>query len=245
MAGQRRFRRARRLRRVPAGRHGAVPAGPGAGRIYARLSRLNLPKGEAERVENLLDEQPASVPALDIVVDDFELRGKRLGRLEIEAANRSTGGRDAVREWRLSKFNLILPEAQLAATGTWGAGAVPGVRAASRAAMDFTLTLADSGALLERLGMGKVRARRQGLAHRQRVVAGLAAVARHGEDDRPDQGRDRRRPVPQGQPGRSAAARRVQPAVAAAAAAARLPRPVRGGVRVRQRHRRPEARRKA
>jgi uncharacterized protein YhdP len=130
--------------------------GPGAGRVYARLSRLNLPKGEAERVESLLDEQPASVPALDIVVDDFELRGKRLGRLEIEAANRSTGGRDAIREWRLSKFNLTLPEARLVATGTWGAGAVPGVRAPSRAAMDFTLTLADSGAFVERLGMGKV-----------------------------------------------------------------------------------------
>ena len=70
-------------------RRGATPAGPGAGRVYARLSRLNLPKGEAERVESLLDEQPASVPALDIVVDDFELRGKRLGRLEIEAANRA------------------------------------------------------------------------------------------------------------------------------------------------------------
>ena len=137
-------------------RQGATPGGPGSGRVYARLSRLSLPKGEAERVESLLDEQPASVPALDVVVDDFELRGKRLGRLEIEAANRSTGGRDAVREWRLSKFNLVLPEAQLAATGTWGAGAVPGVRGPSRAAMDFTLTLADSGALLERLGMGKV-----------------------------------------------------------------------------------------
>ncbi len=137
-------------------RRGATPAGPGAGRVYARLSRLSLPKGEAERVESLLDEQPASVPALDIVVDDFELRGKHLGRLEIEAANRSSGGRDAVREWRLSKLNLVMPEAQLAATGTWGAGAVPGVRGPSRASMDFTLALVDSGALLERLGMGKV-----------------------------------------------------------------------------------------
>ncbi len=137
-------------------RRRAAATGTGAGRVYARLSRLDLPKGEAERVESLLDEQPASVPALDIVVDDFELRGKHLGRLEIEAANRSTGGRDAVREWQLSKFNLLMPEAQLAATGTWGAGAVPGVRGPSQAAMDFTLTLADSGALLERLGMGKV-----------------------------------------------------------------------------------------
>jgi uncharacterized protein YhdP len=137
-------------------RRGATPAGPGAGRVHARLSRLSLPKGEAERVESLLEEQPASVPALDIVVDDFELRGKHLGRLEIEAANRSSGGRDAVREWRLSRLNLVMPEAQLTATGTWAAGAIPGVRAPSRASMDFTLALVDSGALLDRLGMGKV-----------------------------------------------------------------------------------------
>ena len=121
------------------------------------------------------------MPALDIVVDDFELRGKRLGRLEIEAANRSTGGRDAVREWQLSKFNLVT--ARGAARGDRHLGRGRGAGRARRragAAMDFTLTLADSGALLERLGMGKVRARRQGLARRQRVLARLAALARHG-----------------------------------------------------------------
>ena len=31
--------------------------------------------------EALLEQQPASIPALDIVVDDFELRGKKLGRV--------------------------------------------------------------------------------------------------------------------------------------------------------------------
>jgi uncharacterized protein (TIGR02099 family) len=134
-------------------RRGAV----GAGRVFARLSRLSLPKGEAEHVESLLDEQPASIPGLDIVVDDFELRGKRLGRLEIEALNRSVAGRDAPREWQLSKLNLTMPEAQFAATGTWGGAAPAGAAAGShRAAITFTLALSDSGALLERLGMGRV-----------------------------------------------------------------------------------------
>ncbi len=142
----------------PARRGAAATTGPvaGAGRVFARLSRLSLPKGEAERVESLLDEQPASVPALDIVVEDFELRGKRLGRLEIEASNRAVNGRDAVREWQLSKFNLVMPEAQLTATGTWGVGAGAAPDAPRRASMNFTLALIDSGALLERLGMGKV-----------------------------------------------------------------------------------------
>jgi uncharacterized protein YhdP len=55
----------------------AARRGP-ARACVCRLSRLSLPKSDAEGVENLL-EQPATVPALDIVVDDLELRGKRLG----------------------------------------------------------------------------------------------------------------------------------------------------------------------
>ena len=141
------------------------PARPGstagAGRVYARLARLSLPKGDAERVESLLEEPPASIPALDIVVDDFELRGHRLGRLEVAAANHTSpaaNGREATREWQLSKLSLTMPEAQFTASGTWGipASATAGTAAGRRAAIDFHLTVADSGALLGRLGMGRV-----------------------------------------------------------------------------------------
>lgn len=137
----------------------------GAGLVHARLARLSLPKAEAEGVESLLDDQPANLPALDIVVDDFELRGKRLGRIEIEAVNRgSSETRDAVREWRLSRLNMSTPEATLSATGTWGAAVTPtggttsttpssGTR--KRVLMNFKLDLADSGGFLERFGSGK------------------------------------------------------------------------------------------
>jgi uncharacterized protein (TIGR02099 family) len=138
------------------GSSGAV--GAGAGRIYARLSRLSLPKSDAEQVETLLEEKTTSVPGLDIVVDDFELRGKRLGRVEVEASNRTLRepGREPLREWRLTKLNIAMPEARLSATGTWGidpSAATPAAR--NRATMDFKLALEDSGALLERLGAGK------------------------------------------------------------------------------------------
>src|SRR5512140_463411 len=52
------------------------PAAPG--RVYARLSHLALPPSDASSVETLFAETPAAVPALDIVIDDFELRGKKL-----------------------------------------------------------------------------------------------------------------------------------------------------------------------
>jgi uncharacterized protein (TIGR02099 family) len=130
-------------------------AAGGAGRVYARLARLSLPKSDVEQVESLLDQQTTSVPALDVVVEDFELRGKRLGRVEVEAVNRTSG---QLRDWQLSKFNLTTPEAQLTATGQWSAvgGPVPrGTAPQRRAVMDFKLTLADSGALLDRLGTPK------------------------------------------------------------------------------------------
>ncbi len=125
-----------------------------AGRVYARLSRLSLPKQEAEQFENLLDQQPASVPSLDIVVDDFELRGKRLGRVEIQATNRNEGNEAGrVREWRLTRLNMINPDARLTASGSWGSGNNPG--APRRSEINFKLDLADSGNLLERLQIGR------------------------------------------------------------------------------------------
>lgn len=131
------------------------PRGPAsAGRVHARLARLALPKSEVASVENLLERAPASVPALDIQVDDFELRGKKLGRLVVEAVNRTASGVESAREWRLSNLSLQMPEAVLNATGQWGY--VPGAPQRRRMAMDFTLAMADSGKLLERLGFGQV-----------------------------------------------------------------------------------------
>jgi uncharacterized protein (TIGR02099 family) len=137
--------------------------GASAGRVFARLARLTLAQSSAKEVETLLDEQPASVPALDIVVDDLELRGKKLGRVELEAINRVSG---AAREWRLAKFNILTPEATFTATGNWatlsaqaqGAPANPAKPGSERrrTVMNFKLDVADSGELLSRFGMKDV-----------------------------------------------------------------------------------------
>jgi uncharacterized protein YhdP len=146
------------------------PAGAGAGRVLARLARLSITQGNTVEVESLLDGQPLNVPALDIVVDDFELRGKKLGRVEVDAVNRggTTVARDGgVREWRLNKLNVTMPEASFAATGNWaavdaqaqppGGPRVPRPGAERRrTVMNFKLDIADSGALLNRLGMKDV-----------------------------------------------------------------------------------------
>jgi uncharacterized protein (TIGR02099 family) len=152
-------------------------AGTGAGRLQARLARLAVAASAAKQVEALMEEQPEKLPALDVVVDDFDLRGKKLGRLEIDAINRGAGAvarEGGVREWRLNKLNLTMPEATFSATGNWAAvnaqavppgGPRPGPLSPGerrRTVMNFKFDIADSGLLLARFGMKDVVRRGKG-----------------------------------------------------------------------------------
>jgi uncharacterized protein YhdP len=148
-------------------------SGTQPGRVYARLAHLVIGQSAAADVESLLEQQPSSIPALDILVDDMELRGKKLGRVDIQAVNLGQGGRDAVREWRLSRFNISTPEATLTASGNWAnvnaqaaaplAPATPmTARERRRTALNFKLDVADSGDLLKRMGMPGVIAKGRG-----------------------------------------------------------------------------------
>ena len=130
------------------------------GRVFARLARLRIERSEATEVESLLDEQPGTLPALDVVIDDFQLFGKQLGRVEIDAVNRGGAGR----EWRLNKLAFTMPEARFSAVGSWAAA--PGTAGTRgdrrRTAMAFQLEIADAGALLTRFGMADVLRRGRG-----------------------------------------------------------------------------------
>ena len=128
------------------------PNNQNAGRIYARLARLSLPPSADQTVESLLEDSPLSIPALDIVVEDLELRGKKLGRVEIEAVNTETSlpRNTASGEWRLNKLNITLPEASFKASGRW-VTSKDGTQQASTE-MNFRLDVSDAGNLLTRLG---------------------------------------------------------------------------------------------
>jgi uncharacterized protein YhdP len=95
-------------------------AAPANGRLVARLSRLSIPQAEAgaRHVEDSLDAgRQKDLPAIDVVVDRFELRGRTLGRLEVVAENEESG---TGRAWHLEKLGLTMPEARFAASGLWG-----------------------------------------------------------------------------------------------------------------------------
>ncbi len=144
------------------------------GRIYARLARLVIGEAQVKDVEKLLDEQPVSIPALDLVVEDFELRGLKFGKIEIDAVNRlsnTTNGADSARIWRLNRLNVTVPEAKLAANGFWAYREGLRTEAGGKSdanllntlerrttGIDFKLDISDTGQLLDRFGFkGVVR----------------------------------------------------------------------------------------
>ena len=147
-----------------------------AGKLSARLARLSIPAGGSDD-RTLLAQPPAQIPALDVVVEQFELRGKALGRLEIQAVNHDVAGPAAAGEtlqnWELSRLSLQAPEAHLTAHGRWAALArgpgLPldprGPRAPEdrrRTQLEFKLDIRDAGKLLARLDMPDVLARGRG-----------------------------------------------------------------------------------
>ncbi|MEO6278948.1 YhdP family protein [Roseateles sp.] len=114
--------------------------------VQARLTRLSLPRSEVDSVNELMDPGKATassspLPSLDIEVDDFELRGKRMGRLEVLAQAPA-----AARDWQLEKLQIVSPDATLSASGRW---------AGRRTELDWKLDVHDAGKLLERLGQGQ------------------------------------------------------------------------------------------
>jgi uncharacterized protein (TIGR02099 family) len=140
----------------------SLPTRQQAARLYARLARLNLPPSAVSEVESIMEAPPTTMPTLDIQIEDVTLRGKRLGRIEIEAVNaenrspRSSTASPGNREWLLQKFNITVPEASLKASGQWAAAVQGRPR---RTEMNFRLEVQDAGALLTRLGTpGALRA---------------------------------------------------------------------------------------
>lgn len=134
----------------------------GTWRVQARLARLAVPAtSPVTPTVNALTAPSGTptVPALDIVVEDLDWRGMKLGRVEIEADYRSDASNASARYWRLSKFNISNPDAKLTATGQWGTNASDVLTAPAlgdapwRSAFDFKLDLTNAGNTLGRLGL--------------------------------------------------------------------------------------------
>lgn len=116
----------------------------GAGRVVGRFRTLSLPPSAPPKLE--APKEPGEVsetddlPALDIVAENFALRQKQLGRLEVLAA---PSGRD----WRIEKLKLNTPESTLILDGVWQDWLQQ-----PRSRVNLQLETGDVGKLLARLG---------------------------------------------------------------------------------------------
>ena len=126
-------------------------SGIGLGRVTARLSSLIIPKTAATDVTEILEGKSTTtqIPALDIVANNFELIGKKMGRLELIAAN--SGRTTGVREWQINKLLITNPDAELKAIGKWST-----TNGDNLTNLNYTLDIANAGKLLERFGFANV-----------------------------------------------------------------------------------------
>lgn len=125
------------------------------GQLDARLARLVIPDSHEETLASREREPPAQhVPAIDLTVDELNVLGHNFGKLEMSARNIDENGAPV---WQLDRLNVTNPAAKLSATANWrtprhaqktGDNDTP-----QRTVLDFKLDIADSGALLDRLGM--------------------------------------------------------------------------------------------
>jgi uncharacterized protein (TIGR02099 family) len=115
----------------------------GKGQLVARLKRLSLPPS-VERAGGAPEPEAARAraeyPALDVVVEDFQHKGRSLGRLQLAAVPDG-------RSWQIEQLQVLSPEGTLTADGTWHWQAqVP------RTQVNFKIDVSDIGKFLARMG---------------------------------------------------------------------------------------------
>jgi len=108
----------------------------GSGRLAARFTRFTLPE---ESPNARPGESIKELPALDIVADNFVHRGRKLGRVEVQA-------RYEGRDWRIDKLAMTNSDSALTGSGLWKQGEGP------RTSLAFKLDISDAGQFLDRIG---------------------------------------------------------------------------------------------
>lgn len=142
-------------------------SGRGSGRVTARLASLIIPPSAANEVSDLLEGKGVAtqIPALDVVAENFELFGKKFGRLELNANNTSSA---SGREWRINKLTVANGDATMSATGGYRSR-----EGKSNSTLNYKLDIVDAGRLLDRLGFVRVLRGGQGKMSGEVTWSGL------------------------------------------------------------------------
>ncbi len=110
--------------------------GAAGGRLVAHLKHFTMPEDSPGAKPGAATRD---LPAVDLVIESFVHRGRKLGRIEVQAQHEGA-------DWRIEKLAMLNPESSLSGRGLWRGGE------ASRTALDFQLEVSDVGSFLDRMG---------------------------------------------------------------------------------------------
>lgn len=114
--------------------------GTDGGRLTARLLYLEAPEESPATAKETAGEDDGDLPTLDIVAEETEVKGRKLGRLELIAHRLGP-------DWQLERLKISNPDAVLTGSGLWQSWLkAPTTR------LRLELSVTDVGRLLGRLG---------------------------------------------------------------------------------------------
>lgn len=164
----------------------------GKGHLIARLINLGIPVSEKGPVESkvaLAKVASRNLPALDITADNFVIKNKEVGRLELVAAQQGN-------DWKIEKLHLSNPDSDLTADGLWQGWAIH-----PRTSVNVKLEIRKIGKFLSRFGYpdnimrgsGKMEGKLSWAGSPQSVNyatlnGSIVMTARHGQFNKIDPG---------------------------------------------------------
>ena len=114
----------------------------GKGRLIAKLKKLIVPneKGAVESKAVLVKASSRNLPALDVTADNFVLKNKHAGRLELVAIQQNN-------DWKIQKLRISNSDSVLTADGIWQGWAIH-----PRTNINIKLDVSRIGKFLARFG---------------------------------------------------------------------------------------------
>lgn len=114
----------------------------GEGKLTARLQNLTWSEDRAAKPASVKSPaiSPDNLPALQVAIENLQLKGKQIGRFELV-------GHPEGEDWRLRRLRITNPDGSLSGDGIWHGG-----EANARTSVNLLLDISDAGKILARSG---------------------------------------------------------------------------------------------